>query len=691
MSRRRDWVPVTALAAAVLWAPAASAQDEPPGAAPGYTTVVRAGGGPPQPVSSALGSDEAARLPGTGDDPSVAAQDLPGVARPAPGATGLVLWGAAPDESRVFFDDIQIPALYHFGGFRSTVGSDLVGRIGVVPGAYGAEYGRALGGLVRVDPLALPTRGTHLALDVSFLDASASMKTSFAKHVRVAAAARASLLDETYGRFVPASATALFPIPDYADAQAIAELDVAPGSVLRATFLFSTDHVRRDLGQPVLGLPDRTQDQRARWWRAGLVYSEHGAGDNASASFFVGGDTTALTDSFGPAPSSEDSKAFEIGWRARYRTRPLPSFGLAMGLDGLITSSNLRRVGSLTVPPREGDLTVFGQPPGDDVNADAWTAAVGDVGAYVTGSFTSGRWIVAPGLRGDAFPTDGSRSLPPVGGTPLVGYAHMSWALDPRLAVTCEVSPTLSVTAAGGLYHHPADPADLSAVFGSPSLGPERSAQAALSVRKAVGEFADLDATAFYRHLDDLSVRSPLDTPALAQVLVPEGHGRAYGATLLARRQLANGTLGWLAYTVSRSQRWTDGGPPRLFDFDQTHVLTAIASHQRGRWIFGARARYATGMPRTPVAGSFLDIRDGVYQPILGPQNSTRLPAFFQLDARIDRVLLVGRVTARAYLDLQNVTDHRNPEEIVYSRDYTSSGYLTGPPLLVLIGLRIDS
>src|SRR5215831_5817050 len=108
MSRHRDSVRVAALAIAggFLWAPAASAQDEAPEAAPGYTTIVRAGGGPPQPVSSTLGADEAARLPGTGDDPSVAAQDLPGVARQAPGATGLVLWGATPDESRVFFDDI---------------------------------------------------------------------------------------------------------------------------------------------------------------------------------------------------------------------------------------------------------------------------------------------------------------------------------------------------------------------------------------------------------------------------------------------------------------------------------------------------------------------------------------------------------------------------------------------------------
>jgi hypothetical protein len=682
--------PALALAAVALSTSLARAQSDPT-AAPGYTTVVRVPGGPPQPVSAPLDAEEASRLPGTGSDPSVAAQDLPGVARPAPGATGLVLWGATPSESRVFFDDIQIPALYHFGGFRSTVGADLVGRIDVAPGAYGAEYGRALGGLVRVDTLPLASGGTHFSLEASFLDASASVTASLGKHLRLAAAARASLLGETYGHLVPASATALFPIPDYADAQVIAELDVGPASVLRATFLVSADRVQRNLGEPVLGLPDRLQDERASWWRAGLSYSERGAGDNLSALFFVGGDSTGLTDSFGPAPSSQDSTALEIGWRTRYRARLLPSLGLAMGLDGLVATSHLRRVGSLTIPPREGDLTVFGQPPGDDVNTDAWTAAVGDLGAYLTASVTTGRFVISPGLRGDAFPTDGNRSLPPIGGTPVVGYAHLAWTLDPRLAIAYDVSPTLSLTAAGGLYHQPADPADLSAVFGAPSLGPQRSEQASLSVRKALGEVVDLDATAFYRHLDDLAVGSPLETPALAQVLVPGGHGRSYGGTLFARRRIANGTLGWLAYTLSRSERWTDGGPTRLFDFDQTHVFTAIGSHQRGRWTFGARARYATGMPRSPVVGSFLDVRDGVYQPIFGPQNSTRLPAFFQMDARVDCAFVSGRLNADVYIDVQNVTAHRNPEEIVYKRDYTSFGYLTGPPLLVLVGLRVAS
>ena len=97
-------------------------------------------------------------------------------------------------------------------------------------------------------------------------------------------------------------------------------------------------------------------------------------------------------------------------------------------------------------------------------------------------------------------------------------------------------------------------------------------------------------------------------------------------------------------------------------------------------------------MPRTPVTGSFADLRDGDDAADLRrAQNSVRLPPFFQLDARVDRTLVAGPVGVTLYLDAQNLTGRRNPEEIVYTRDFTSSAYLTGPPLLVLLGVRIES
>ena len=694
MCRHRERARKVALAIvalAMVAAPAARTEETSPDPPPEHLTVVRAPGGTPQPVSVSIDADQARQLTGTGGDPSVAAQDLPGVARSAPGATGLVIWGATPAETRVLYDGIEIPALYHFGGFRSTVGAALVGQIDVVPGAYGAEYNRALGGLVRVASRQLEGDATHLLLDANLLDSSVSFQVGPFRGLRLAAAARASYLGETYGRLAPESSTALYPIPRYADAQVEAALDVAPGATMQALFLTSFDQVRQNLGDAGLGLPAQSEDQRLSWWRAAISYEERGADDGLATTLFVGGDRTALDQQFGTVPATETSSRTVLGLRARYRVRPWPGLRLTVGLDSLLARTRLQRAGSLTLPAREGDVTVFGQPPGDDVNADAWSATVGDIGPFAAASFRYGRWTFSPGLRGDAFPVDGNRALPPVGTTPLIGYARVAWTLDPRLAIACALSPRLILTAAAGLYHQPVDPGDLSAVFGSPTLGPTRAAHATLSAWARITELATIEATGFYRRLAGLAIRSELATPMLAGALGPEGNGDSLGVDLLLRRELGRGTFAWLAYTLGRSERWTGSGPPRLLDFDQTQVLTAVASHRRGRWTFGARTRYATGMPRTPVVGSFVDLRDGVDQPLFGPQNSVRLPAFFQLDARVDRALVAGRVNVTIYLDVQNLTGRRNPEEVIYTRDFSASGYLTGVPLLALLGVRIES
>jgi hypothetical protein len=692
MCRRRDHRRRVVLA---ILGVASTAARPPTAMSATYTTVVRAPGGPPQPVSAAVDGEQARQLPGTGGDPALAAQDLPGVARAAPGAIGLVVWGATPAETRVLFDGVEIPALYHFGGFRSTVGAALVGRIEVVPGAYGAEYGRALGGLVRIDPRPLEANGTHLLLDANLLDTAVSVRASGWQGLRIAAAARASYLNETYGRVAPASATALFPIPRYADAQLQAALPVAAQGTMRALVLASRDQVRRDLdpdlGGALPGLSARTEDQHRDWWRAALSYEERGDDDGIGATAFVGGDRTSLDQRLGATPATQASTSTTLGLRARYRARLGSALRLAFGLDGVATRAQARRAGSLSIPAREGDVTVFGQAPGDNVNADSWSATVGDVGPFVTAAIARGAWTISPGLRADAFPVDGSRALPPIGATPAIGFSHLDWALDPRLSVAYAATPALILTAAGGRYHQPVDAADLSAVFGAPALGPARAAHATLSIWARLTAYTSLEATGFYRRLDGLVARSPLPAPALAAALVPQGRGQSAGVQLLARRQLSRGTLAWLSYTLGRSQRAVADGPMRLLDFDQTHVLTAVASHQRGAWSVSGRARYATGMPRTPVLGSFVDIRDGLRQPIFGAQNSQRLPGFFQLDARVDRTLIAGPVGITLYLDVQNLTGRRNAEEIIYNQDFTASGYLTGPPLLVLFGARIES
>src|SRR5262249_9600173 len=123
--------------------------------------VVRAPRIKKESVDTTIRTEEARRVPGTQGDTLKVVQNLPGVARSSFGSGQLIVWGSAPQETHVYVDGVEIPQLYHGGGLRATVSSDLIRSIDLSPGAYGAEYGRGLGGLVKTETRLLPADGVH--------------------------------------------------------------------------------------------------------------------------------------------------------------------------------------------------------------------------------------------------------------------------------------------------------------------------------------------------------------------------------------------------------------------------------------------------------------------------------------------------------------------------------------------------
>jgi hypothetical protein len=120
-------------------------------------------------------------------------------------------------------------------------------------------------------------------------------------------------------------------------------------------------------------------------------------------------------------------------------------------------------------------------------------------------------------------------------------------------------------------------------------------------------------------------------------------------------------------------------------------VFGILASYDLGHgWEVGSRFRYTSGMPRTPVVGAFFNSNTGLYEPIFGAHNSIRIPAFYQADVRVSKRFKFGESTGlEIYLDVQNVTDHSNPEEIVYNADYSKKSYITGLPILPVLGGKL--
>jgi hypothetical protein len=110
---------------------------------------------------------------GAGNDALKAVQSLPGVARIPFGLGGLVLRGQSPRNSSVFLDGIEVPLLYHFGGLASFIPTPLLDGLEVMPGTFGARWGRTQGGVVEVRSRAARTDRWRGATEISLTDAQA--------------------------------------------------------------------------------------------------------------------------------------------------------------------------------------------------------------------------------------------------------------------------------------------------------------------------------------------------------------------------------------------------------------------------------------------------------------------------------------------------------------------------------------
>jgi hypothetical protein len=538
---------------------------------------------------------------------------------------------------------------------------------------------------------ALP-RGTHGYVSADTLDGSALVSTELSDRARIAVSARQSWLDRVLAATSAPDVGDFFPIPRYRDGQVKATLDLRTRETLDAVLLGATDDLTRTVPSQDPA-STRSLGNHTVFWRAYVRYTNVSEnGDAAIVTPFFGRDSSELLQRFGPTPARLDIDSTRYGVRASLRSKLGSMISLTTGVDTLGSDSDLSREGSLTLPPREGDVAVFGQPPGDEYAADTWHTNIVDVAPHAYADVKLGPVTVTPGVRFDAFLIEGSRKTPRVGQTPSIGFSRLETAVAPRLAARWEVTPRLSLNAAYGTYHQAPEPEDLSPVFGTPDLALSRATHVSAGESLRITQTLSADVVAFQKTMKDLVVRSRLTNPLLARALTQNGEGRSYGVQLLLRQELWEGFFGWVSYAISRSERRFEGDDTwRAFDFDQPHVLSVVASQEIGRWGFGARFRYASGNPRTPVIGSSYDARSDRYDPVFGPQSSLRIPAFWQLDVRIERSFALGEV-ARLLLfaDIQNVTNRENAEEIVYSASFRQRSTITSLPTIAIVGGRLE-
>ncbi|MDX5347675.1 MAG: TonB-dependent receptor, partial [Hymenobacteraceae bacterium] len=148
---------------------------------------------------------------------------------------------------------------------------------------------------------------------------------------------------------------------------------------------------------------------------------------------------------------------------------------------------------------------------------------------------------------------------------------------------------------------------------------------------------------------------------------------------------LLKGYYGILAYTFVRSEFKDKNGDYRPSSWDSRHIISLTGGKQLPKnWDVGFKFRYASGTPYTPfdVARSAQVAVWDVAQrglPDYTQLNSERIPAFHQLDIRVDKKYFFPKWTLNVYLDVQNVYGFEiiQPPYLVLQRD------ASGQPILI--------
>jgi hypothetical protein len=636
----------------------------------GYTTVVRAERVRREVTRQVIAKEVVQSVAGTQGDTLKVVQNLPGVARPSFGGGAPVLRGASPADSRIFLEGQEIPILYHFGGLRSTFNSVFLDSVEFVPGNFAPDYGRATGGIINVkvrDPAADLLRGQ---VDINLYDAGVALEGPLSEHWSIGGAFRRSYIDSILPLVLSKDAPLSFDsAPRYYDYQLLASYKPSKDHTLRILWYGSLDKVEILFARPASDPTIRGALAAQIMFHNVQITDEAtlmpGLRHESSIRFGYQQLHTAI----GPEIFF-NLDSFLFGGRSAWSYEVTSWLNARAGIDILINDTHLslnsgqRPTEGETSPPIGTQQTV-----GLDTTALFYNPA-----AFFGLEMTPLSGLsIQPSVRFDWY-----REI-------------QRWTVDPRLSVRYQVAEQTALAAGAGMYSQPPGPDQSSPVAGNPGLLAPRSVHTSVGVEQRLWEVLELQATGFYKWIDQLVVRNPavFSDPQALQYL-NTGRGRIYGIELLVRATIPDRFTGWIAYTYQRSFR-TDraGASERLFDFDQPHILTLLGTYTIGWGLSaGLRFRLVSGNPTTPVIASVYDAGKGIFVPVYGPINSARLATFHQLDLRVDKVWTFDAWKLGAYLDIQNVYNHKNPEGVTYNFDYSRSQPATGLPIIPIVGVR---
>lgn len=614
-----------------------------------------------------IGLQEIEKSPGANRDISHIVQSYPGVAfSPAGYRNDLIVRGGSPSENRFYLDGVEIPNINHFstqgasGGPVGIINADLIREVNFYTGAFPTDRGNAMSSVLDFklrdgDMERNSLKATLGASEVSLAsNGHIGKKTSYLVSVR-----------QSYLQFLFDMLGLPF-LPTFTDAQFKLKTRFNANNELTILGLGGIDNMKLNTkldgekAEYILSYLPKIQQET---FTLGAVY-RHYAGIHVqsvvvSHSYLNNRNTKYLNND----ESSADNlslKLRSVEQETKFRIENTSTFGnwkinFGANLDySQYTNTTFQRV--YIDEGRTFDYHTY---------LGMWRWGIFGTINYAT---TDERFTASLGVRTDANNFSS-------------GMKGMGDQLSPRLSLSYRLTDGLYLSGNAGLYYQLPPYTGLgfkdnNGAWVNKYLRYMSVSQESLGLSWHPGNTFELSAEGFYKQYDKIPFSIADGIPLACkgndygvignEALSSTAQGRAYGIEILMKWLIAKKLNLASSFTLFKSEYRNNKQSEYIASaWDNQYIFNMSGTYNfPHNWSLGMKISCIGGAPYTPYdveKSSLVTAWNAQGRPYYDytKYNTGRLPAFGQLDVRVDKTFYLKRCMLGFYIDLQNVTNSK--------------------------------
>ena len=627
--------------------------------------IVRARRTPKAISRQTVSSDEIKRIPGAAGDALRALQALPGVGVMNDFSGLLYIRGGGPEDNVFYFDRTYLLYPYHFGGLVATVNSEIIDKVDVYAGGFGAEFGADAQAVI--DIYARDGRDDRFGVktNVNMLMSEALMEGPIGEHGSWYLAGRRSYID-----LFPIEVERITAFPRFWDYQAKLSYDLTENHHLSFDAFGADDFMEL-----------RIKDEDVRYYSEFAGRFHYKSGFHAQSLHLKSRLFSKLTSVFS---FSHTPYLMDLSFGEGYFLRVEPDmYGVRNDLEYSLNPKAKIEAGFATMTGIFGIKSFFSRPPeesnltGYDFLADTFktdtTKRFTFIEEYIQGRYSPIKPLnLTLGGRADYFNLTDKISIQGRGSISLNLFSN----LDLRLA--------------WGRYFQSPQPFQILPDWGNPNVTDSNATHYIIEVERQLSSDTILKVAGYHKKLSDLITSDP------KYIYLNQGEGFARGVEVFLKHSIPDKLFGWLSYTYSTSRRRDKlDEPERPYSYDQTHVITLTGNYKlTPTWEIGAKWHYSTGTPYTPIIGNtkmYDPKADRVrYYAVYGEVNSKRVQPYHSLDISVNKSFIFNRWRLSAYLEILNAYNRKNVLSIEYNEDYSEQELVHQLPIIPYLGVKME-